>query len=103
MMMADVAVPTSKLPEAMRKVKDAVRLCGVPTITGGHLGDSNIHPTLWFDKSNEEQKKAIKLLEYFGKIAIKYDGTISAEHGIGVRKREMLKTALEGERIHFIA
>jgi len=95
-MMADVAVPTSKLPEAMREVKDAVRLYGVPTITGGHVGDGNIHPTLWFDKSNEEQKKkAIELFEHFGKIAIKYDGTISAEHGIGVHKREMLKTALE--------
>jgi glycolate oxidase len=95
-LMADVAVPTSKLPEAMREVKDAVRLYGVPTITGGHVGDGNIHPTLWFDKSNEEQKKkAIKLFEHFGKIAIKHDGTISAEHGIGVHKREMLKTALE--------
>jgi FAD/FMN-containing dehydrogenases len=31
----------------------------------------------------------------FGEVALKYGGTISAEHGIGRHKKEMLKMALE--------
>jgi len=38
-----------------------------------------------------------ELFEHFGKIAIKYDGTISAEHGIGVHKKEMLKMVMEAK------
>ncbi|MGC8584025.1 MAG: FAD-binding oxidoreductase [Thermoproteus sp.] len=97
-LMGDIAVPTSRLPEAMREVKAAIQRYGIPTITGGHVGDGNIHPTLWFDKSNEEQKrKAVELFEYFGKIAIKYDGTISAEHGIGMHKKAMLREAYDAK------
>jgi D-lactate dehydrogenase (cytochrome)/glycolate oxidase len=68
----------------------------VPTIFGGHVGDGNIHPVLWFDRTDEAGKKrAVELYRYFGAIALELGGTVSAEHGIGLHKRDMLKMSVE--------
>ncbi|CCC81954.1 FAD-binding oxidoreductase [Thermoproteus tenax] len=95
-LMGDVAVPFSRLPEALEDMKTIAKSYGVPTIFGGHVGDGNIHPVLWFNRSDEAQKRrATELYERFGEIALKYGGTVSAEHGIGLHKKELLKKTYE--------
>ena len=63
---------------------------GVKFHTFGHLGDSNIHYNLiqpdnfngnFFDCENEIKKIINPLL-------IEYHGSISAEHGIGILKKD---------------
>ncbi|MCU7788495.1 FAD-binding oxidoreductase [Pyrobaculum sp. 3827-6] len=94
--MGDVAVPLSRLPEALLAMRRAAEKFGVPTIFGGHVGDGNIHPVLWFDRTDEAGKKrAVELYRYFGSIALELGGTVSAEHGIGLHKRDMLKMSVE--------
>jgi len=64
-------------------------------VIGGHIGDGNVHPTIWVNKSDKKEvEKAVRLFEEIGKIGIKYRGTVSAEHGIGSQKKELLKEAL---------
>jgi len=94
--MGDVAVPVSKLPEALAEMKRLADSYRLPTIFGGHVGDGNIHPVLWFSRGDAEaRRRAAELYMKFGEVALKYGGTISAEHGIGKHKKEMLKMALE--------
>jgi len=96
--MGDVAVPVSKLPEALAEMKRLAESYGVPTIFGGHLGDGNIHPVLWFSRGDAEmRKRASELYLKFGEVALKHGGTISAEHGIGRHKKDMLIKAMEAK------
>ncbi|MCC6032067.1 MAG: FAD-binding protein [Pyrobaculum sp.] len=91
----DVAVPMSRLPNAVRELMELSNKYGIEMVIGGHIGDGNIHPTIWVNKSDKKEvEKAVRLFEEIGKIGIKYGGTVSAEHGIGSQKKELLKEAL---------
>jgi FAD/FMN-containing dehydrogenases len=60
--MGDVAVPASTLPEALAEMKRLAEEYGVPTIFGGHVGDGNIHPVLWFSRRDDvARKRAVEL------------------------------------------
>jgi D-lactate dehydrogenase (cytochrome)/glycolate oxidase len=91
----DIAVPMSKLPNAVRDLTELGGKYGIKMVIGGHIGDGNIHPTMWVNKSDKKEvEKALRLFEEIGKVGIKYRGTVSAEHGIGTQKKELLKESL---------
>ena len=91
----DVAVPISKVPTFIRQANEAV-LAICPTArpySFGHVGDGNIHydfvrpvdmDDTTFGEHSEPVHKAV-----FDVIA-SLDGSISAEHGIGRKKRDVL-------------
>ncbi len=66
------------------------------TIVMGHVGDGNLHPSLYHehtpDKHDEFEKLVYDLTSEFG-------GSISAEHGIGILKRPYLKMSRTEEEI----
>jgi FAD/FMN-containing dehydrogenase len=86
----DIAVPVSRLPETIRaieaKVAEAFPECRLNIF--GHLGDGNLHlgvaPRPW---SEEARHKAEELV--YQPLA-DVGGSISAEHGIGLLKRDAL-------------
>nr|KJR74150.1 MAG: lactate dehydrogenase [Thermoproteus sp. AZ2] len=92
----DIVVPVSKLPEAASRVVNLAERLGVPLSLGGHVGDGNLHPTTWFRRGDPEgAKKAREFIEGLGKIAVELGGSVSAEHGIGTLKRDLLKLELD--------
>ncbi|CCC81449.1 FAD-binding oxidoreductase [Thermoproteus tenax] len=92
----DVVVPVSKLPEAVRRIAELAQKLEVPLSIGGHVGDGNLHPTTWFKRGDlEGAKRARRFIEGLGKIAVELGGSVSAEHGIGTLKRELLRLELE--------
>jgi FAD/FMN-containing dehydrogenase len=91
----DTSVPVSRNAEFIRKVELA--LSGRPDIQlvfVGHLGDGNVHAVAIFDRDKltvaefEAQAKEVGDIVYG--IAASLDGSISAEHGIGVALRDKL-------------
>jgi FAD/FMN-containing dehydrogenase len=66
------------------------------TIVMGHVGDGNLHPSVYHehtpDKRDEFEKLVYDLTGEFG-------GSISAEHGIGILKRPYLKMSRTEEEI----
>jgi FAD/FMN-containing dehydrogenase len=66
------------------------------TIVMGHVGDGNLHPSVYHehtpDKRGEFEKLVYDLTGEFG-------GSISAEHGIGILKRPYLKMSRTEEEI----
>ncbi|MHA1617494.1 MAG: FAD-binding oxidoreductase [Candidatus Njordarchaeales archaeon] len=95
----DIAVPPSKLPEAVKRLRKLEQKYGLPLVIFGHVGDGNLHPTTWVDASDEEARK--KMWEMFYEImevALDLDGTISAEHGIGKLKKEGLRMEFERKK-----
>ena len=72
---------------AVKTVDPTIRICGY-----GHLGDGNLHFNLVADeRSNSDfDSKKDQLYELIYEHVAKYNGSISAEHGIGQTKRAQL-------------
>jgi FAD/FMN-containing dehydrogenase len=91
----DVAVPVSKVASFIAQASDAVtrHIAGVRVIPFGHVGDGNIHFNLAQPVGADgaafiADTQAIN--EIVHDIAAALDGSISAEHGIGILKRDEL-------------
>jgi FAD/FMN-containing dehydrogenase len=92
----DVSVPIGATPDFLARAREAVEafMPGARVVAFGHLGDGNIH----FNVSQPiGADKAAFLAQWEAMNAIvhhiveQFHGSISAEHGIGQLKRELLK------------
>jgi len=92
----DIVVPPSRLVEAVRKLDEITRKYGFTLILGGHIGDGNLHPAVGYDPEDEEEKKRVHdwYIEVM-KLALELGGSMSAEHGIGIMKKEGLRMEAE--------
>jgi FAD/FMN-containing dehydrogenase len=89
----DVAVPVSKIPEfiaeaslAVERFQPGVRICCF-----GHLGDGNMHFNVSQPVGMDKQAYLDRwhdMNRVVHDIVMQYHGSFSAEHGIGVLKRE---------------
>ncbi len=92
----DVAVPPSRLVEAVREITELGKRYGLPALMGGHIGDGNLHPAVGFDPRDREM--AARVEEWFldvMRVAVRLGGTVSSEHGIGTLKKRGLEMELE--------
>ena len=92
----DISVPLGKIGEFIRKAEAAVidEIPDARIVAFGHVGDGNVHfnvsqPPSWSAERFLEQRSAIADIVYH--VAAVFDGSISAEHGIGQAKREHLR------------
>jgi FAD/FMN-containing dehydrogenase len=91
----DVSVPVAAVPDFIAEANTAVAvvLPGARPVPFGHLGDGNIH-------YNVSQPVGADRAEFLGRwndvnaavfaVVKKFGGSISAEHGVGVMKRDLL-------------
>lgn len=84
----DGCVPLSNLTKAVKEIQQVLVEENLKATLVFHAGDGNIHPNIVFDErdikeANRIRKVAYRILEIY----LKHNGTISAEHGIGVEKR----------------
>ncbi len=91
----DISVPIAKIPEFIVEADKAIAdlIPGTTTMPFGHVGDGNIH-------YNAMQPPEMSRQEFLNRwddvnkvvfaIVKKYNGSISAEHGVGVMKRDIL-------------
>ncbi|MEO7741713.1 MAG: FAD-binding oxidoreductase, partial [Usitatibacter sp.] len=92
----DISVPVSRVPEFIERANARLkeRFPDVRIVAFGHVGDGNIHyncsksergeAKLFFDQAPE-----VNQLVY--ETVTELNGSISAEHGLGVLKREEIK------------
>lgn len=90
----DISVPISKIAEFVEVTNAQLQLLipGVKHIVFGHLGDGNLHYNVGAPDGQEEgflenQKAVYKLV--FDSVKT-FGGSISAEHGIGQLKKDLL-------------
>ncbi|HQZ33118.1 MAG TPA: FAD-linked oxidase C-terminal domain-containing protein [Ilumatobacteraceae bacterium] len=93
----DIAVPISRLAEALTEIAGVARRRGVLIGTFGHAGDGNLHPTIVFDPASATSRSAAKLaFDDIVQLALRLGGSITGEHGVGVLKVPYLTDALGG-------
>ncbi len=93
----DIAVPVSAVPEFLRRAGAALQdACpGIRPYALGHFGDGNIHYNLNQPDGADPAAYLARWHELTGIVnAIVSDlgGSISAEHGVGILKRDVLPT-----------
>ena len=88
----DVCVPISNLVECIKFAEDEIKKFGLRAPMVGHLGDGNFHLLIMYDPTKKEDYKMIKeLSDKLVDKALKLEGTITGEHGIGIQKKEYLR------------
>lgn len=102
--MEDVVVPINKIPQLMSFVNELSQREHIETVNFGHAGDGNMHVTflsaektgkVWNDKVEANLKQLYKRVLELG-------GTLSGEHGIGIKRMPYLPMALSQSQISLI-
>ena len=87
----DVAVPLSKLSILVDKIEKFAEKFNIPIILSGHIGDGNLHPKTWFNPNDVKSRENVwKFIKEMIRLIINLEGTLSAEHGIGIVKKDLL-------------
>jgi D-lactate dehydrogenase (cytochrome) len=91
----DISVPVAAVPAFIAEATAAVAqlIPGARPLPFGHLGDGNIHYNISQPVGAEKEtflRRWHEVNDAVFAIVAKYGGSISAEHGIGVLKRDLL-------------
>jgi FAD/FMN-containing dehydrogenase len=82
----DIAVPLDKISKFLtimeEKLPELDRDADVLIVS--HLGDGNVHYTVWPSRDDEQHKD--KIMEAIENVVLSLGGSFSAEHGIGLSK-----------------
>ncbi|MHA1230465.1 MAG: FAD-binding oxidoreductase [Candidatus Helarchaeota archaeon] len=88
----DIAVPISKIPDMLLKLRQLSEKYDIPIITFGHISIGNLHPAITIRKYEDSDWEVVKrLVDEIHKTALELGGTTTAEHGIGVARSKYLK------------
>ncbi|RDV46923.1 FAD-binding oxidoreductase [Leifsonia sp. ku-ls] len=89
----DVAVPRSRMPEMFAAIERISARYGIPIPTVAHAGDGNLHPN--FVYTGDEVPAAVwDAANDLFRTAIELSGTLTGEHGVGMLKRRWLADEL---------
>ena len=92
----DVAVPRSRLAEAMLRIQDVAARHDVAICTFGHAGDGNLHPTIVTERGDQAAAaRALLAFDDILEVALACGGTITGEHGVGSLKQHALAQELD--------
>ncbi len=91
----DVSVPLAHIPEFIARADDLVQVMipGARTVPFGHFGDGNIHYNVSQPEAMESQAFLAQwdtVTAAVHEIVVDLEGSVSAEHGVGRMKRNLL-------------
>ncbi|HEY1639024.1 MAG TPA: FAD-binding oxidoreductase [Rhizomicrobium sp.] len=96
---SDFAVPIDRNRDILRIYRETLeREFPGQYVIFGHIGDAHLHVNI-LPASEEEWNRAGTLMTGFAKQAVALGGTVSAEHGLGKRKRHLLEIQYSAEEI----
>lgn len=86
----DMAVPDERLGDALALYRQGIQEYGLEAVQFGHIGDNNIHVNI-LPRTMEERERGKRLYLEWARQVIAWGGTISAEHGVGKLKVDLLR------------
>ncbi|RSM68914.1 FAD-binding oxidoreductase [Kibdelosporangium aridum] len=99
----DLCVPRTRIAELLAGCERISRECGLRIAVVGHAGDGNMHPTIVYDSSSEDEfARARKAFDDILEVVLALGGTITGEHGVGRIKQDWLSREIGpvGMRVH---
>ncbi|HZZ57688.1 MAG TPA: FAD-linked oxidase C-terminal domain-containing protein [Opitutaceae bacterium] len=87
----DGTIPTSRLPDVLRRIGEMSDQYGLKVANIFHAGDGNLHPLIMFDANDPD---SMHKAETFGadilRLCVEMGGCLTGEHGVGVEKRDLM-------------
>jgi glycolate oxidase len=102
----DGVVPRSRLGSALAEIEKLSAKYNIRVANVFHAGDGNLHPLVLYDgREAGSLERAEQLAGEIVQMCIRYGGSITGEHGIGMEKRSYLPqmfTELDVDVMHNI-
>jgi len=100
----DISVVVSKVPPFLNDIDEIVtrEYPDFEIIWFGHIGDGNLHLNILKPDALAKEEffeRCAKVSKWVFEIVQKYDGSVSAEHGVGMTKRDYLHYSRSPEEI----
>ena len=87
----DGTIPTSRLPETLRRIGEMTKAAGLSVANIFHAGDGNLHPLIMFDANDPDSFHRAEILGAdILKLCVEVGGCLTGEHGVGVEKRDLM-------------
>jgi glycolate oxidase len=87
----DGVVPRSRLGEALAEIERLSKAYNIRVANVFHAGDGNLHPLILYDgREAGALERAEALAAEILQMCIRFGGSITGEHGVGMEKREFL-------------
>ena len=86
----DLAVPDRAFAEMLGAYREKLPASGLEHVVFGHAGENHLHVN-FIPRSEEELSRAKALHEDLARLAVSLEGAVTAEHGIGRLKRNLLE------------
>ena len=92
MLADDMAVPISKVPEAVQGFLEIQSRYDIYIPPYGHAGDGNLHTKVLLEPGNPDHwKQAEKAVKEIYDLVLELGGTVTGEHGVAISKAEYFK------------
>lgn len=92
----DLIVPRENISKLVKGIHEICAKYMLPVSTVGHIGDGNLHPQIALDLNNsDEVERYAKVKDELYKLTLDLGGNLSAEHGIGIEKRDYIEQAID--------
>jgi len=98
----DIAVPERAFKSMMQAYDEEFGPCGVDYLIFGHIGENHLHANI-LPKSENEYARSRELYGRLVERAVRFEGTVSAEHGIGKLKHAFLEKMVGPEGMREMA
>ena len=87
----DGTIPTSRLPDVLRRIGEMSDSYALKVANIFHAGDGNLHPLIMFDANDPD---SLHRAEAFGadilRLCVEVGGCLTGEHGVGLEKRDLM-------------
>ena len=88
----DIVFPRSYLPEALPQLREIGKKYNLKMVNFGHIGDGNVHANFMISGLDpDELARVEKAVEEVFDLALRYGGSITGEHGVGITKAPFMK------------
>lgn len=100
----DISVRLSRMGDFIHEVDSLVnqQYPDFEIVWYGHIGDGNLHLNILKPETLPADKfeaKCVAVSDQIGRLLARYEGSVSAEHGVGLLKKEVLKYSRSAEEI----
>ncbi len=103
--MEDVVVPTANMPKLIPSTYQIAQKHGLEVLNFGHVGDGNVHVTFLKPErmQNTMWEQALEeALEELYRTTVQLEGSLTGEHGVGLKRKKYLKMFLGEKEIELM-
>lgn len=87
---SDMAVPDDRLDDVLRLYRTGLDASGLEYVVFGHIGDNHLHINI-LPRNEADMEAGRALYRSFAESVVAWGGSLSAEHGIGKAKTDLLR------------